>query len=255
METFLLLCILFLGVPHGASDLLLSNKLYASSNSFTFLALYVIAAGLVLISWFFFPILIFALFLFVSAWHFADTDLYSDSSLLKFSYGIWLMVSLILFHLAELLAHSTYFPGLPSVSDSVYIKYAPSFSYIIFLIGTGYFLSKSQKPKKLFLPILLLMAGFYLPFLLHFCLYFLIWHCPVAIYKMKTFSGLSWIAYFTKSFPLVFLSWILFAAIWFSSPEDEVLFRFFGLLASLTVPHSFLFNRVISGLKLQAITS
>jgi beta-carotene 15,15'-dioxygenase len=244
METALLISIVLLGVPHGAADLLLSKKIYPGRNSILFFALYVMVAGFILLSWVYLPALVFLIFLLVSAWHFAETDLSEDGNLLRIGYGVWLITLLLSTHAAELLNSHNYFPGLPDTSADWITLHAPGFSYMLFLIGSGFFLTKTSQPRRLFIPFALLISGMYLPFLVHFSLYFLVWHCPTAMNVMRRFSGLSWIDYILATTPLILLSWLLFGIIWWVSPADQIVFWFFGLLAALTLPHSFLFHRV-----------
>lgn len=242
MENLLLIAIVLLGVPHGAADLWVSQKLHPKGNLVFVFGLYVLAAGLFMLGWWFWPHAVFLLFLLVSGWHFAETDLPGQPSWRKALYGVWLIMLLMGMHADELMVSANGFPALPQLQTSFFLSHASSLSYLLFLFGSGYFLSQARKPKRLFLPFAMLLLGLHTPFLIHFCLYFLGWHAPVALNQIRTFMGWTWTNFLGKLLPLSILSWVMFGTLGFMVDEGSRLFWFFGLLAALTLPHSFLFH-------------
>ena len=103
-----LLFILFIGIPHGASDILIARRRFKNSwlkISF-FIIGYVFVAIIFTATWFLYPTLCLALFLFISGLHFGllDTIKMPTSSLKliqAFIYGLTPIIIPIVFHTRE----------------------------------------------------------------------------------------------------------------------------------------------------------
>ncbi len=103
-----LLFILFIGIPHGASDIIIARRRFKNSwlKILFFIIGYVFVAIIFTTTWFFYPILCLGLFLFISGLHFGllDTNKMSTSSLKliqAFIYGLTPIIIPIVFHTRE----------------------------------------------------------------------------------------------------------------------------------------------------------
>ena len=103
-----LLFILFIGIPHGASDILIARRRFKNSwlKILFFLISYLFIAIIFTTVWFFYPILCLVLFLFISGLHFGLLDtLEMPTSSLKLIqaliYGLTPIIIPIVFHTRE----------------------------------------------------------------------------------------------------------------------------------------------------------
>ena len=103
-----LLFILFIGIPHGASDILIARRRFKNSwpKILFFLISYLFVAIIFTTAWFFYPLLCLMLFLFISGLHFGLLDtLKMPTSSLKFFqaliYGLTPIIIPIVFHTRE----------------------------------------------------------------------------------------------------------------------------------------------------------
>ena len=103
-----LLFILFIGIPHGASDILIARRRFKNSwlKILFFIIGYLFVAIIFTTAWFFYPILCLGLFLFISGLHFGllDTIKMPTSSLKLIQaliYGLTPIIIPIVFHTRE----------------------------------------------------------------------------------------------------------------------------------------------------------
>lgn len=86
-----LAAVLLLGLPHGASDMVLFRALFPQAGKLPMLAAifaYLIIASVVVIGWLWHPTLFLVAFLLYSAYHFADDWSRSESQLMALSGGV-----------------------------------------------------------------------------------------------------------------------------------------------------------------------
>lgn len=205
---FFAFAIFSFGIPHGALDHLVGREIAKhrkSKFSLTkFLFNYLLSIVLYALLWYWFPQLSLLIFLMLSCWHFAETDVavVSGKSLitasLKLIYGLAVLAWLLWAHVAEvsaILKHlipakSLFFVGW--LAGVVHASFILIISAIIILIvlglpvftqqKTGYFLSK--------LPLVIILAcGYTLPLMPAFALYFAGWHSLITLYNIKGFIG------------------------------------------------------------------
>ena len=103
-----LLFILFIGIPHGASDILIAKRRFKNSwlKILFFIIGYVFVAIIFTTAWFFYPTLCLGVFLFISGLHFGMLDtIKMPTSSLKliqaFIYGLTPIIIPIVFHTRE----------------------------------------------------------------------------------------------------------------------------------------------------------
>jgi Brp/Blh family beta-carotene 15,15'-monooxygenase len=259
--------ILFLGIPHGAADLLVATQ-NASNEKKRFSTLYffinyvgrLVAFGLVL--WFF-PLFGNILFIFLAAYHFGETDLHrfkTDTLLGKIfvtAYGL-VILSVILFpNFDEVRAILQLFKA--GSDNLVFINWLDVHrhelivsSIILFIISTFIYFAKNKIFTKveiqLFIGpfILILLIVYNLPMLLGFTFYFVIWHSTLSLNNITSYLQRNSSFYNIKSvikqivfYSILAIGGILvfgFAGFMFINNNAMMAYSFLGL-AVLTAPH------------------
>ena len=194
--------ILFLGVPHGAADLLVatqnagnSEKLFSKSR---FLTVYISRLLLFAVTLWFFPVIGNLLFILFAAYHFGETDLYQFKTntlvgkLFVISYGLLILSVILLHHFEEVKPLFQLFRA--GKENEVLINWLQanrynliSISGILFFTTTFiYFLrnsntGKNDKGQFLIRFAVILFILFNLPMLLGFTFYFVVWHSVISL--------------------------------------------------------------------------
>ena len=259
--------ILFLGIPHGAADLLVATQ-NASNEKKRFSTLYffvnylgrLVAFGLML--WFF-PLFGNVLFIFLAAYHFGETDLHkfkTDTLSGKFfvtAYGL-VILSVILFpNFGEV---RTILQLFKSGSDNlVFINWLDGHRYeligssvILFIVSAFIYFTKNKFFDKVELKlaalqfIFILLIIYKLPMLLGFTFYFVIWHSILSLNNITSYLQKNSNFYSVKSvlkqmvfYSLLAIGGILifgFAGFMFINNNAMMAYSFLGL-AVLTAPH------------------
>ena len=262
---FFVSLILLTGIPHGALDHLIQeatdkkfNRIYSakmfSIKYLTIMAFYALA-------WYLFSGLSLLVFLFISAWHFGETDLEKAPqnaliwSFTRLIYGFYILAFILLTHINEVKPivnkmignqQSTLILWNFIITNVKQILYLLGLSFItIFIVAQSEFLIKFDKIRIFRLCMILLISA-YLPLLPAFALYFGGWHALCAFdnihdYLRKDYPDLTFKLVYLKSLPLTFLSIIfLCGSLWYINVYTQnfdffpVLFIFISLI---TLPH------------------
>jgi beta-carotene 15,15'-dioxygenase len=199
--------IAILGIPHGAADLLIADQ-HAQNEAIRFspIKFFVNYLGRLIafavIIWAF-PVIGNCLFILFAAYHFGETDLYkfntssTSGKLFVLSYGLLIIAVILLPHFETIKPLFLLFPsGTENIAS---INFIEANRYIIltcigllFFVATFlYFnLNKSFQYNSgnflLQLPILLFVL-FYLPMLMGFTFYFIIWHSILSLKNIVVF--------------------------------------------------------------------
>ncbi len=259
--------IIFLGIPHGAADLLVATK-NASNEKRRFSILYffvnylgrLVAFGAML--WFF-PLLGNILFIFLAAYHFGETDLHqfkTDTIFGKFfvtAYGLVILAVILFPNFDEVRAILQLFKA---GSDNLsFINWLDGHRYeliassmILFIISVFVYFAKNKNTNiveiQLFLGqfILILLIIYNLPMLLGFTFYFVIWHSTLSLNNITSYLQKNSTYYNIKSvlkqiifYSLLAIGGILifgFAGFMFINNNAMMAYSFLGL-AVLTAPH------------------
>lgn len=259
--------ILFLGIPHGAADLLVATK-NASNEKRRFSTLYffvnylgrLVAFGAML--WFF-PLLGNILFIFLAAYHFGETDLHqfkTDTLFGKFlvtTYGLVILAVILFPNFDEVRAILQLFKA---GSDNLsFINWLDGHRYeliassmILFIISVFVYFTKNKILNtieiQLFIGqyILILLIIYNLPMLLGFTFYFVIWHSTLSLKNITSYLQKNSTYYNIKSvlkqmifYSLLAIGGILifgFAGFMFINNNAMMAYSFLGL-AVLTAPH------------------
>jgi len=200
--------ILFLGVPHGAADLLVAtqnaNSSKKSFSKFRFLAVYVSRLfAFAAILWFF-PLPGNLLFILFAAYHFGETDLcqFKTNTLsgkaFVISYGLLILSVILLHHFEEVKPLLQLFSA--GKENAVFINWLDANRYniisvsgILFFTSTFiYFLQNSntganEKGQFLIRFAVILLILFNLPMLLGFTFYFVVWHSVLSLNNITTY--------------------------------------------------------------------
>ena len=239
--------IVVLGIPHGALDAWVAEKIGLSRNQRTyllFLSAYLACAAIVVTIWAIFPATSLLVFLVLSAIHFSEDWREGRRSIAHLPTGFLLLLMPIGFHtpeVAELFAHLS---G-PRGADLAYYLTLPDWLMVctmLVLSVRAVFQRKKQLALELFT--LLVLAHQVNP-LIFFTLYFCLLHSPRHFLHLfhkaeeKEHARLFRIAFsYTVATLLLssFLWWL-----WSELPLDSIVLRLtFISLAALTYPHMFL---------------
>ena len=268
LRTTLLLagCILLLGVPHGAADLLVATRNAGNTkkkfSSFRFLAVYISRLSLFAVILWLFPVTGNFLFILFAAYHFGETDLYQFKTntfigkLFVISYGFLILSVILLHHFEEVKPLFQMFEA--GKENAVFIKWLDIHRYniisvagVLFFTTTFiYFLRNNDtelKDKGEFLIrfAVILLILFNLPMLLGFTFYFVVWHSVLSLNNIIIYLKNN--SFYTKNIitkQIVFYSLLAIGGIglfgltgfMFISSNAIVGYLFLGL-AVLTAPH------------------
>jgi len=194
--------ILFLGIPHGAADVIVAtSNAESTSKSFSirsFLFIYLGRIAAIAGILFFFPVLGNLIFILFAAYHFGETDLNQfklttvSGKLFVTSYGLLILGFIILLHFED----ARQILGLLD-SGKQYTGFMEWISFnrleillwiaALFSISVFWYFQKNKDWesrivfKVLFQFIFLLLILYYLPMMLGFTFYFVIWHSLISI--------------------------------------------------------------------------
>jgi lycopene beta-cyclase len=175
-QGLLLLGLMVVGIPHGALDHVLESKGTKANFSFAFFAKYLGLMGLMLAIWLVYAPLGLVLFLLYSAWHFGESDFKEmglKASVFSFSWGIYLLGTLLITHLTELNVFLPFF-GVSAIGDSVAILGIPAGDWVLGILGLLLMIFSYLYPlySGLRKVVYILIIGYFLPLLVAFGLYF-----------------------------------------------------------------------------------
>jgi len=240
--------IALLGIPHGSMDLhLISTR----TQRIRELAIYVSCIGLVIGVWLVQPIIMLALFLINSAWHFGDCDLRTSHKLkplLALAYGASVLTVLIDLRdpiICGILATLTGFAVDASVVPyySVVRTLASALVIGIPLVGAD-----EQPQRSLLQSILIVAIAMLAPSLIAFTWYFVVVHSWTSMHRMRYHVDASnpwtWRMLLIAAAPLSLTTYVGIALTHIMFPGVDILAMLFIALSALTVPHSRLFHHV-----------
>jgi len=243
----LIIGLMWIGIPHGALDHLLSKKNNSSILNFIFKYLTIIALYLVL--WQVAPMISLLAFVIYSSFHFGESEIINTNESVKtfraclkaFLLGFNILIFIIATHFEESLRvisflnkeSSSFFYEINVSSWYLAISIA-SFSYILVKI----IISK----KKEFIGLLLLLAiGTLVPLTLAFGLYFILQHSYNAWIHLQKGLNMNATELYKKSAVFTLGALILFVVIAFCVRDTANLnafwANFFVFIACISLPH------------------
>lgn len=267
------LLILLVGIPHGAADHRLFQKLYAQTYGSRALLLFYLGylglIGFVFLGWYFFPFLTLILFLVLSAYHFGQGNfpyLHSRSlihHLLYLSWGLWVIAMPVLLHFESALpilkALTQLDIAVPSATVIYSILGTVTGSVLVFLLLIRSEFGQLYWRREL-LTLLVLATVFYIaPLFLGFAIYFALWHAlPSALDQIRFLfqqdNTRSIRNYLWMVLPFSGLAIGAIVALVMFQPQLNISAYWswlFAFIAALTLPHMLLLDRVYERLTRQ----
>ena len=269
--------IILLGIPHGAADLLVANKdavkTQRSFSTIKFLVRYISTLTLFAALLWFFPLVGNILFIVFAAYHFGETDLHQFNidtiagKLFTTSYGLLILGVILLHHFEEVMpmyalfkAGNTYIDLIQQINA---IRYQIlSVLALIFFGFTFYYFSSRQNNNNdqgqfLIQLGLILFILFFLPVLLGFTFYFVVWHSALSLKNIVSylrnensvpaFVIIKQIGFYSL---LALFGTIIFGAAGFMfTNTNTIVVYVFLALAVLTAPHMQIMNRMYSSMR------
>ena len=264
----LIIGILLGGIPHGAVDHLVQeqkNSLSGKSyNLIRFYLQYILIMGIYGITWYFFPLISLTIFIFITAWHFGEADLFEFKwksfqirALFYSIYGLWVILFLLLSHWKEV------YELLASLSNpeiliflikfsSFQVSFLQFFKIFGVLIGGIIYLSDRNKNKTMVLYLVLIYVLEFLPLYLAFTLYFTFWHSIRSLSEISSYLVLrgNILKFIILTLPNTLIAILFlggFYLIWIRKfPSGSFILAVFILLSLLTMPHFFIMHSVFS---------
>jgi Brp/Blh family beta-carotene 15,15'-monooxygenase len=258
--------LLLFGIPHGAID----NVLYLRNNKIKnthFIAIYLVFVASNIAIWIFSPTIAYVLFLFLSAYHFGQSQFThyfdkqpSSHKALYLFWGISILSGLLYFNIAEthsiMVQHEEFavFSPLHQEVDMLYLFLASTLltvSFIIYLTAKK-FLTIENMFMELLVISLVLICFYLLPFLIGFTLYFIVLHSFKVLKEeyhfldsKKEISSFKGFIQLIAPFTLLSVFGILFL---FGLIYLDVLTFSYGyclliVISSITLPHVFVMNK------------
>jgi beta-carotene 15,15'-dioxygenase len=257
--------LILLGVPHGAGDYLLSRELSAMSGKvfspLKYLSGYLIAMVFYLLLWVFEPVLAFGAFIFLSSYHFGQSNWANvhfpskmAESVIMLCWGLGVVGVPVLLHFEQagvIISEMTV--GAFQLSSEL----CAVLIFLLIFINIGIIIQLYQSqiiaaPKfkqELGKLILLLMLFFTTPLLVGFGVYFVLWHSfdsmhhQVALLQASR-TGYRMRDYFLQSLPLTLVSFAgLGLLLYFFGDtfnKGQSMGALFLFIAVITVPHTIL---------------
>ncbi len=243
----LIIGLLWIGIPHGALDHLLSKNNNTPILNFIFKYLTVIALYLIL--WQVAPISSLFVFVIYSSFHFGESELINTNESVKtlrdclkaFLLGFNILIFIIATHLEESL---TIISFLNKESSSIFYEInTPSWYLTISIASFSYILVQSNiSKKKEFIGLLWLLAiGKLVPLTLAFGLYFILQHSYNAWIHLQKGLNMNATQLYKKSavFTLGALFLFVFIAFFVRNTDNLNAFwaNFFVFIACISLPH------------------
>ena len=239
---------LTVGLSHGALDHLTSNKFINKKQLLNFILAYLFKSAILGLVWFLLPDAALIIFVTYSAWHFGETDFKEwgfKQGWLSLFWGIIVLMTILLFHLEELIWILKQIPNLQVVKLLMTIS-AQQVVYIkIFIIIIGLLLSVVKKSKYMASTFVYLLLSSFLPLLVSFGIYFILQHSIQGWHHLT--KGLKECSYklWLKSLPFSIAGALVIIYFSFFMNNDQVS-MFFIILSCLSIPHIFSMHRFYS---------
>jgi len=242
----LLVGLLWVGIPHGALDhLLTKNK---KTSLFNFIASYLLVVCLYLLLWQFLPFFSLLVFVVYSSFHFGESELIQNKESIKtfkeylkaFAFGFTILTFIISTHLEESI---NIIHKMTNVSDLFFLEINRQFiQVIISIVSFSFILVQYLQSKKSSIVslLLLLIAGIFVPLMLAFGLYFILQHSYNAWTHLQKGLQLNSMELHKKSALFTVGAVLIFVTITFlvrdSSNLQALLTNFFVFIACISFP-------------------
>jgi Brp/Blh family beta-carotene 15,15'-monooxygenase len=255
----LIVGLLWVGIPHGALDHLLSKNKKTSLSIFIVKYLFLIALYLLL--WQFSPMISLFVFIVYSSFHFGESELIQNkeqiNSLSKFFKAFFLGLSILLFIISSHLEESLNILSSLNIkfNTSLFSLNLDSVAHVVsFASLTFIFLNSLLSKSVSFIGILILLVlGIQVPLTLAFGLYFIAQHSYHAWFHLRVGLNLSSRQLYVKSSPLTFSALLIFFFVAFFIRDSinpvGIWANFFVFISCISFPHFILMHLFYSSKK------
>lgn len=248
----LIVGLLWIGIPHGALDHMLSKN--KNTPLPLFVIKYVAISGLYYIFWQYFPLLAFLVFIVYSSFHFGESELVETdrkvdswgAHLKAFLMGLSILLFIIFSHTEEALRIIANFIAIPELSHFL-LNYA-FIALSLAILSFVYILVQIIMHKRwsYFGVLFLLVIGVKVPLILAFGLYFIFQHSSNAWHHLKLGLNMNSMQLYKKSLFYTLGALVIFLLIAFCSNEivsiDGLWAKFFIFIACISFPHFLLMH-------------
>ena len=257
--------ILSIGIAHGAIDNVLSRNTEEHINDFDFFIRYTCFILLLAVLWWLFPNIAFILFFIISAFHFGQSQLTTNTlsnKLLQFityvAWGLTILFISFLFNSADIVfLVEYYFPDLTSLGyfNAYALPFAIGFGSItigLLVLHVVYgLISISRFVKELYILMLIGFSFYVLPLLVGFALYFVLLHSLKVmgeeyLHCRKHHNVKSFAQFIKLLLPLSVISIvgliIIIVAMRYIGLSDWIPYVLLIALSCITVPHAFVMD-------------
>jgi len=243
----LIIGLMWIGIPHGALDHLLSKS--SNTTILNFIFKYFTVIALYLVIWQVAPVISLLAFVAYSSFHFGESELIHTNESVKtlrnclkaFLIGFYILIFIIATHLEESLSIISF---LNKGSSTIFYEInTPSWYLAISITSFSYILVQSIiSKKKEFIGLLLLLAiGTFVPLTLAFGLYFILQHSYNAWIHLQKGLNMNSSQLYNKSavFTLGALFLFVFIAFFVRNTDNLKAFwaNFFVFIACISLPH------------------
>jgi beta-carotene 15,15'-dioxygenase len=270
----IILLILLTGLPHGSIDHLIYLKIVQKKENpqpkdfVGFLMRYLLLMLLYAVIWFFFPYISFIVFIFISAYHFGQSQLYFyplknslSKNIFYISWGLGLLLLIFLNHTDTLKIYLNGF--LPTEIMDTIQENLKIFIFLPLLLLLPWFLKVlwlmiTQKSwlytSELLTMLVLVFAIGKTSLLFSFIIYFGIWHSSKSLAATnRVLSNVKFWSLYKKALPFTIISALAIAGFLFFSnlyniSLSNVLIFFIGI-SLLTMPHIAVIDQIYSRIK------
>lgn len=251
--------LIWIGIPHGALDHLLSKN--NNTPIFNFIIKYLTVIALYLLLWQVAPMISLLAFVIYSSFHFGESEIIHTNESVK-SFGVYLkafllglniLIFIIATHIEE---SSTIISFLSKESSSIFYEInAPSWYLVIPIVSFSYILVQSviSKKKELIGLLFLIAIGTLVPLPLAFGLYFILQHSYNAWIHLQKGLNMNASQLYKKSAAFTLGALVLFIVIAFfvrdTSNLNAFWANFFVFIACISLPHFVLMHLFYSSTK------
>ena len=274
IETVLLISVvLILGIPHGAVDhlifLLVSGKTFNKATALRFFSIYLIAVLAYALLWTFFPLISLISFMLISVYHFGQSNYeYAElqnhpvwRNLLYLLWGSFVLLLPIIWH---------YDQAAPIINGilnrelfdiewvmSLRLPFVGALFSIVLFSAVALMITDSISMqdfvREVFSLIVLATLFICTPLLVGFACYFGLWHSLSSVLDQvnvlsESDNTFNLKRFYRKSMPLTIVSLIGMLLIFYVGqqliPSLPILSIFFVILATITLPHMVLVDRM-----------
>lgn len=264
--TICMLLIALVGIPHGAIDHILYLKM-SDVKPAIFYSSYFVLMGSYLACWLILPVHSMVFFIFLSAYHFGESQLNTlhpkgklISKLQFLAWGTSILSGLVVYNHGELVTLFSHTPDLRlllaafplRVYKLLLVASTTSILTLLFIRYTKDSHSREAIVKELYSLALVHIAFFLLPLLPGFTVYFVVLHSGGVlvdefIFLKSKVNGLTASGFVKKLIPYTLVSLvggiILFVLIRFQFLQISYVFLAIILISILTLPHSMVMSR------------